>query len=85
MRFVILGSGTGSNAETLLAEWHGRLNQTPELALIFIKGAADTSEFSEQEQARFLAAIAGLFILLEGLYRRKRSNGAVIPSEFVLT
>lgn len=44
MRFVILGSGTGSNAETLLSEWQaGRLGKAEPVAI-----------FSDKPEARIL-------------------------------
>jgi hypothetical protein len=63
-------AATTLEVSRLLAEWHGRLNQTPELAYIFIHGTSDSSEFSEVEKARFLATVAELFLVLEGLYRQ---------------
>ena len=63
-------AATTLEVSRLLAEWHGRLNQTPELAYILIKGTENTADFSEHEKARFLATIAELFILLEGLHRQ---------------
>lgn len=57
-------------ASKLLTESHGRANLTADLAWLCIKGTAGTSAFPEHEKARFLAVIAELFLLLDGLYRQ---------------
>ena len=46
-------AATTLEASKLLSEWHGRLNQTPELAYLFIKGASDSSDFTATCQLRY--------------------------------
>lgn len=65
-------AATSLEASKLLTEWHGRINATPELAYIFIQGVSDTTEFSDEERARFLTATAELFLLIEGLYQQRK-------------
>lgn len=49
MRFVILGSGRGSNAETLLKEWKaGRLGQAEPVAILSDKKAARILELGAE-------------------------------------
>ena len=63
-------AATTLEVSRLIAEWHGRLNQTPELAHILIRGTKDDSDFSEQDRARFLATIAELFLLFEAMHQQ---------------
>ena len=62
-------AATTLEVSRLIAEWHGRLNQTPELAHIFIHGTKDDSDFSDQDRARFLTTVAELFLLFEAMHR----------------
>lgn len=63
-------AATALEISRLLAEWHGRLNQTPELAHILIRGTKDDSDFSDQDRARFLATVAELFLLFEAMHQQ---------------
>ena len=63
-------AATALEVSRLLADWHGRLNQTPELPHISIRGTRDDSDFSEQDHARFLTTVAELFLIFEAMHQQ---------------
>ena len=78
-------AATTLEVSRLIAEWHGRLNQTPELAHILIQGTKYDSDFSDQDRARFLVTIAELFLLFEAMHQQCKlgflTDDAWIPLE----
>ena len=63
-------AATTLEVSRLIAEWHDRLNQTPELSYIFIHGTKDDSNWPDQERARFLVTVVELFLLFEAMHRQ---------------
>ena len=65
-------AATTWDASRLLAEYHGRMNQRPELASILFRGYAGPDGLDDQERMQFLAMTAEIFHIMEGLYRQWR-------------
>ena len=76
-------ASTTLDSTRLLSDWHQSLNQSPGLADIFVRGMEDASALTNIERASFLAAVADLFTVLEGLYRQH--NLGFLPEETWVT
>ena len=63
-------AATTLEVSRLIAEWHGRLDQIPELSYIFIHGTKKDIGLSDQERARFLVTVVELFLLFEAMHRQ---------------
>ena len=63
-------AATTLDVSKVLADWHRGVNQTPDLADIWVRGMVDGESLNEIEVARFQFLNAELFILIEGLYRQ---------------
>lgn len=53
----------------LIAEWHGRVNSSPELRRIWNKAAAG-EELSEDERSAYIWLVAEFFFLIEGFFNQ---------------